>query len=105
MTLLSIEGEILDIIRDQISLREITQRSLAKAAGITQGHISQILASRKNAALPTLDRMRKAAGIEITASVTLRQHPQQEPASSPRPSPTNGRRRGRQQPASHPFRH
>jgi transcriptional regulator with XRE-family HTH domain len=46
----------------------LTQRDLAKRAGVTQGYVAQLeMGIRRNPSIDTLKRLAKALGVSVTA--------------------------------------
>jgi transcriptional regulator with XRE-family HTH domain len=97
--------EIREAIRDHIASGAATQSSLALAACISQGQLSQVLRGKKSVSIGTLDTIAQAAKVRITSTITpegaLRSPPANREAPGGAPAPG---KRGRKQPANHPLR-
>jgi transcriptional regulator with XRE-family HTH domain len=97
--------EIRGAIRDRIASGAETQSSLALAACISQGQLSQILRGKKSVSIGTLDTIAEAAKVRITSTITREGALRSPPANSKAPGgATAPGKRARKQPASHPFR-
>jgi transcriptional regulator with XRE-family HTH domain len=97
--------EIREAIRDHIASGAATQSSLARAACISQGQLSQVLRGKKSVSIGVLDTIAEAAKVRVTSTIAperpLRTPPENRggPGRAQQPA-----KRARKQPASHPFR-
>lgn len=68
-TLSEIETALRAEIRARLRCGDITVRGLARLAGISQPHAANLLAERRRASIATLDRLARAARLEISAQI------------------------------------
>jgi transcriptional regulator with XRE-family HTH domain len=69
MTIVELRFRLLGAIKQRISNGEFTERGLARLTGISQPQIHKALRGDRNPSPNKLDRMCKAAGIRISASI------------------------------------
>ena len=56
------------VIKKLRAAQDLTQEQLAKKAGVTQAYVALLEAGqRKNPSLPTLKKLAKALGVNVTA--------------------------------------